>query len=114
MIIFAAALFSGIAGGMGIGGGVLLIPVLTVFLHYPQKQAQMINLIYFIPTAAVALYGHIKNDLVEKSWLAPRTAAGTAGCILGAIAAVLLPGGILRKMFGIFMCAMGIRELRQK
>ncbi|MBQ8941108.1 MAG: sulfite exporter TauE/SafE family protein [Firmicutes bacterium] len=111
MIIFAAALFSGIAGGMGLGGGAVLIPVLTLFLNMPQKQAQVINLIYFVPTAVIALTDHIKNKRIEKNILPPMTAAGVMGCIIGAFAAMLLSGGILRRMFGLFMSIMGIREL---
>lgn len=111
MIIFAAALFSGMAGGMGLGGGAVLIPVLTLFLNMPQKQAQVINLIYFVPTAVIALTDHIKNKRIEKNILPPMTAAGVMGCIIGAFAAMLLSGGILRRMFGLFMSIMGIREL---
>ncbi len=111
MIIFAAALFSGMAGGMGLGGGAVLIPVLTLFLNMPQKQAQVINLIYFVPTAVIALTDHIKNKRIEKNILPPMTAAGVMGCIIGAFAAMLLSGGILRRMFGLFMLIMGIREL---
>ena len=111
MIIFAAALFSGMAGGMGLGGGAVPIPVLTLFLNMPQKQAQVINLIYFVPTAVIALTDHIKNKRIEKNILPPMTAAGVMGCIIGAFAAMLLSGGILRRMFGLFMSIMGIREL---
>ena len=111
MIIFAAALFSGMAGGMGLGGGAVLIPVLTLFLNMPQKQAQVINLIYFVPTAVIALTDHIKNKRIEKNILPPMTAAGVMGCIIGAFAAMLLSGGILRRMFGLFMSIMCIREL---
>ena len=39
------------------------------------------------------------------------TAAGVMGCIIGAFAAMLLSGGVLRRMFGLFMSIMGIREL---
>ncbi len=111
MIIFAAALFSGMAGGMGLGGGAVLIPVLTLFFNMPQKQAQVINLIYFVPTAVIALTDHIKNKRIEKNILPPMTTAGVMGCIIGAFAAMLLSGGILRRMFGLFMLIMGIREL---
>ena len=36
-------LISGVFGGLGMGGGTLLIPLLTIFLDYPQKLAQGIN-----------------------------------------------------------------------
>ena len=112
MVIFAAALFSGIAGGMGIGGGAVLIPVLTLFLHMPQKQAQVINLIYFVPTAMIALTDHIKNNRIAKKILPAMIIAGSIGCISGSAAALMLSGGVLRRLFGVFLILMGIREIQ--
>ena len=62
-IIFGA--LGGILGGMGMGGGTLLIPLLTIFTETKQKEAQGINLIVFIPMAIIALIIHFKNKLVN-------------------------------------------------
>ena len=56
--------FSGIISGMGIGGGTILIPALILILELDQHQAQGVNLIYFIPTAVVALITQTKNKNV--------------------------------------------------
>ena len=61
-VIFGA--LGGILGGMGMGGGTLLIPLLTIFTNTKQKEAQGINLIVFIPMAVIALIIHFKNKLV--------------------------------------------------
>ena len=61
MMYILIGLLSGIISGMGIGGGTLLIPALTVFMKHSQIDAQMINLIYFIPTALFAVIFHLKN-----------------------------------------------------
>ena len=45
---------SGIISGLGIGGGVILIPLLAIFTSLSQHQAQGINLAYFLPTAVAA------------------------------------------------------------
>ena len=67
IIIFAVVgIVGGVIGGMGMGGGTLLIPLLTIFSGVEQHMAQAINLIAFIPTAIVALIVHIRNKLVEK------------------------------------------------
>ena len=58
--------FAGIIGGMGMGGGTLLIPILTIFLSFEQKNAQAINLLVFIPMAIVALIIHFKNLKVNR------------------------------------------------
>ena len=64
-----AGLAGGMLGGMGMGGGTVLIPLLTILLGVPQHAAQAINLISFLPMAGVALIIHFKNGLVE---LCPR------------------------------------------
>ena len=60
-----AGIVGGILGGMGMGGGTLLIPLLTFFLDVSQKNAQAINLISFIPMAVIALILHAKNKLIN-------------------------------------------------
>ena len=56
-----AGAVSGILGGMGMGGGVLLIPILTQLLQVEQKVAQGINLIAFLPMSIAAIVVHAKN-----------------------------------------------------
>ena len=49
-------LIGGIAGGMGIGGGTLLIPLLTIFLNVAQKEAQLLNVFSFVIMAIFVVY----------------------------------------------------------
>jgi len=104
-------LASGVVCGMGIGGGAILIPALTIFLGMEQQAAQKINLVYFIPTAAIALRIHMKNGNVEKGGLWRLILFGVAGAITGAIIAVKIDGGYLRKGFAIFLLCMAVYEL---
>ena len=60
-----AGLFGGLVGGMGMGGGTLLIPILTMFLGVEQHLAQAINLLVFIPTGLIAVLIHAKNKLLD-------------------------------------------------
>ena len=50
-----AGVLSGVLGGMGMGGGTLLIPLLSLFYSVGQHTSQAVNLISFIPMAIVAL-----------------------------------------------------------
>jgi uncharacterized membrane protein YfcA len=43
-------IIGGVLGGMGMGGGTLLIPMLGIFFGLEQHVAQAINLISFILT----------------------------------------------------------------
>lgn len=58
-------ILGGFFGGMGMGGGTLLIPMLTIFLDFAQKDAQLINLITFVIMSLFALILHFKNKLVK-------------------------------------------------
>lgn len=112
--LFLVGLISGIISGMGIGGGVILIPALTLIFGFEQKIAQNINLLYFIPTAIIAIFVHSKNKTIEKQGLFKIIIFGIIGAIFGSIIAINLNGEILRKIFGWFLLIMGISEILKK
>ena len=111
--ILAGAL-AGILSGFGVGGGTLLLIYLTTFAGIAQNQAQGINLLYFLPAAGAALPAHAKNGYLEKDVLLPAIATGLACAGLGAWAATGLDGGLLRRCFGGFLLAVGLRELLRR
>lgn len=106
-----AGFLSGIISGMGIGGGMLLIPMLTIFMHVSQHQAQSINLYYFLPTAAAALIIHLKNKNIEYKKTLFIILSGIPCSMLGAYAALHMPSELLRRLFGIFLGIFGIIEV---
>lgn len=106
-----AGLAAGVLTGAGIGGGTLLLVYLTNFGGMEQRAAQGVNLLYFLLTAPPALYGHLKNGLVDKA-LAVR--AGTAGVLAAALSALVTGGwdtALLKKAFGVFTVLVGLREV---
>ncbi|TCO80086.1 sulfite exporter TauE/SafE family protein [Marinisporobacter balticus] len=114
MYLILIGFFSGIIGGMGIGGGTLLIPALTLFTPLTQQQAQGVNLLSFIPVAFVALITHFKNKDVETSISIPFIGLGILGSIIGSFLAVKLSSHILKISFGIFLFFMGAYEFFYK
>ena len=114
MLTAVFGFLSGMAGGMGIGGGALLIPALTLALGFEQKTAQLINLVCFLPAAVAALYEHKRNNRIETGILKFLIGFGLLGCVFGALAAVKADNSLLRRCFGAFLVLMGIREVRQK
>lgn len=102
---------SGIISGMGIGGGTILIPALTMFLNVNQHVAQGVNLLYFIPTAAIALFIHKKNNVLKLRLSVPIILFGIIGAALGAWIALNLDASLLRRLFGIFLFLMGSYEI---
>ncbi len=114
LIAALAGAATGVLSGFGVGGGSLLLIYMTSFAGVPQAMAQGINLLYFLPTAATALPAHFKNGYVEKPALLPAICAGLACSALTAWAATALDAGVLRKCFGVFLIAIGLRELFKK
>ncbi len=109
-----AGLLSGIISGMGIGGGTILIPALTIFMQVGQHEAQGVNLLYFIPTAAISLWVHIKNKHVNVKLAWQIALYGILGAVGGALLAGVLKADLLRRFFGFFLFAMGLYEFLKK
>ena len=104
-------LLSGIISGMGIGGGTILIPALTMFLDINQHTAQGVNLLFFIPTAIIALFIHKKNGNLDIKTAIPLMFWGLIGAMAGAFIAIRIKAEILRRLFGGFLFIMGGYEI---
>lgn len=114
MLLFLVSLLSGIISGMGIGGGTILIPALIIIFNTDQHIAQSVNLLSFIPIAAVALITHIKNKNVEIKLSLKLIILGIIGAAAGSMIAARLSSALLRRLFGIFLFFMGIYEVTVK
>ncbi len=111
MINILTGFLSGIISGMGIGGGAILIPALILFQGVSQQVAQGINLVYFLPTAIVSLFVHIRNKNVEFKTALIIGLSGILGAVGGALIATVLSGEKLRQLFGVFLFLIGIYEI---
>lgn len=110
MLVAIIGFFAGILSGLAVGGGTLLVPALVFLKDVPQHMAQGITLFSFIPTAAVAVVTHYRQGNVRPR-LAGLLAIGTVGgAVIGSMAAVQIPAEMLKKIFGLFLMAMGIYE----
>lgn len=113
MQIFLLILFgflSGIIGGMGMGGGTLLVPLLS-FLDLGQKTIQAINLVSFLPMCVVALGFHAKNRLIKPQNIGWIIIPAVIFAVLGAFLAGDTNDKILRIAFAVFLIAVGVWQL---
>lgn len=106
----AAGFFSGVTASMGLGGGFVLLICLTGFMGVPQTEAQWINLIFFLPIAALSLIFHRKNGLL-KGQVLPAVIGGLLGSAAGVFGARMLGDANLSKLFALFLAVIGLREL---
>ena len=113
MDIFLFILFGilgGVLGGMGMGGGTLLIPLLTIFLSVEQKTAQGINLIAFLPMAIIALIIHFKNKMVSTKEILWIIIPGVIASVSFSFLASSLDNKVLGFLFGIFLILIAVYE----
>lgn len=109
-----AGTITGVLSGFGVGGGTLLLIYLTSFAGMEQTMAQGINLLYFLPAAAMALPSHARNGYIKKEAALPAIGAGLLSSAAAAWIATALDVELLRKCFGFFLLYIGVRELLQK
>ncbi len=109
VIIIVSAL-GGLIGGMGMGGGTLLIPLLTLCAGLEQHLAQAINLIAFIPMSLIAIFIHKKNGYISIKTAVPIALIALVGAVGASFAAKYTGGYELRASFGAFLIALGIYQ----
>lgn len=102
---------SGICASLGIGGGFVLLLYLSAVAGMPQKEAQLLNLIFFLPIAVLSLVFHIKNKLIDGKAIVPSVLGGLAGVFLGVLLASWLSNEWLAKLFAVFIFLIGLKEL---
>ena len=114
MKLILTGLLSGIISGMGVGGGVILIPSLVLFNGISRLEAQGINLIVFIPSAIIALLTHEKEGNLDGRYNKKIIVGGVVGAVIGAILATKIEEENLRTFFGIFLLGVGLYQLLKK
>ena len=107
IVLVAAGFAGGLIGGMGMGGGTLLIPFLTLLCGYAQHTAQGTNLLAFVPMAAISLVIHAKNGLLRMKYLPSVALPAVAASVFTSFAAMNVEGELLGKIFGWFLVAVG-------
>lgn len=109
-----AGLFSGIIGGMGLGGGAVLIIYLTVFKNTEQLRAQGINLLFFIPIAITAVIIYAFKKQIKWKITLPIAAGGVLGAAAGFFLTDIIGGNFTSKLFGGFLILLGLKEIFSK
>lgn len=102
---------AGIVSGLGMGGGTVLILILVNFLGIEQHMASATNLIFFIPTAIVAIIVNYKNKLINFKLGNTIAVLGMIGAIFGAYISSITESQSLKKYFGIFLIIISIYEI---
>lgn len=106
-----AGILSGFFGGLGMGGGTLLIPILTIFLGFEQKLAQGINLLSFLVMAIFSIYIHNRNGYIVTRHIFWIVFFGVIFSVVGAFLMLELPSKAIKIGFGAFLCVLAVLEM---
>src|SRR5690348_3004718 len=100
LIVLAAGGGAGILGALlGIGGGVVLVPFLTLVLHFPITEAAAISLVTVIATSSTVTANRAGAHLVNLRLAMTLEVATAAGSLLGGLTAQLLAERTLQRVF---------------
>ena len=115
--LFAALVAFGVVTGvmsglLGVGGGTLMVPFLTLAVGLSQHTAEATSLLVVLPTAIVASY-FLHRKGVGDLYVALRFGAlGAGGGVLGALLALALPAHVLKIVFALFLALVAVRLVR--
>lgn len=111
MLEILTGVIAGIVSGTGMGGGTILILILSVFMGIDQHIAQATNLVFFVPTSITAIITVIKEKLIVWKIAIPVAISGIVGAIIGARISLNMNVNNLKKYFGYFLIIITIHEI---
>ncbi len=115
LILLAGAFCAGMLGSLtGLGGGVVLIPLLTLAFGYDIRYAVGTSLIASIATSSGAASAYIKEGITNIRIGMFLEIATTSGAIIGAAVAVLIPTHMVAITFGTVLLFSAVMSLRKK
>lgn len=102
----------GVLGGMlGVGGGVFLVPILTLLMGFEAHKAIGLSTAFIIPTMMSSFLKHYSAGNVDLKFAAIIIVGGIIGGYLGATLAQHIPGAMLKKIFGVFLLITAARMI---
>jgi len=107
-------MLSGVISGLGMGGGTVLIMLMSYFFDYPQQMLQSINLLYYIPTTLVAGFVYAKKKYIDYKVGFFIIITALIGAYIGSKIAINIDTNLLRKIFATYLVATGIIFLLKK
>lgn len=108
--VVVAGVTAGILSALfGVGGGILMVPFITLVLDESQHLAEGTSLLVIVPTAIAGVIAHQRRGFVSYRHAALLALGGIGGALVGAWLALRLDAQVLQRFFGVFVLVMGAR-----
>jgi uncharacterized membrane protein YfcA len=115
LIILFGSYFAGLLGSLtGLGGGVVIIPLLTLLLNVDIHYAIGASLVSVIATSSGSAAAYVKEGITNMRLGMFLEIATTAGAMCGAILAVYIPTQFIAILFGVILICSALLSLRKK
>lgn len=92
----------------GVGGGIVMVPFMTIALDLTQHTAEGTSLLVIVPTALAGIIAHRRRQRIRLRHVVLLAAGGIAGSLVGASIALGIPGELLEDLFGILLTLVGL------
>jgi len=115
IILLLGAYLAGLAGSLtGLGGGVVIIPLLTLFFHVDIRYAIGAALVASIATSSGSASAYVKEGITNIRLGMFLEIATTTGAVIGAVLAIYTPVNLVAILFGVMLIFSAAMTLRKK
>src|ERR1700712_3210317 len=115
VILLLGSYLAGLLGSLtGLGGGFIIIPLLTLLLHVDIHYAIGASLVSVIATSSGSAAAYVKEGITNIRLGMFLEIATTAGAFTGAILAIYIPTHFITILFGFILITSAIMSLRQR
>ncbi len=115
VVLFAAAVFAGVLGSLlGLGGGIIVIPVLTLLMGVDIRYAVGASIVSVIATSSGATAAHLREGVANLRAGMLLETATTTGAVLGALVAAFVAANALFLIFAVVLAYSAVAMFRRR
>ena len=98
-----------LAGLLGVGGGILMVPAMVLLMNFGQHVAQGTSLLVIIPAALTGSITHYRNGRLLLRDAVFLALGGAIGAVFGSVFALSVEDAVLRRLFAGLLLVSGLR-----
>ena len=98
-----------LAGLLGVGGGLIMVPLLVMIMGLGQQMAQGISLLVIVPTSIVAIWRLHKSSLIDWSMVMVMAVGSILGAAISSNFVQYIDSKLLTKIFGFCVILVGLK-----
>ncbi|OWP83954.1 permease [Flavobacterium davisii] len=116
IVLVITGLLAGVLSGLvGVGGGIIMVPMMVFVLGFSQHQAQGTSLaVLVVPVTALAVFNYYKEGYINWKYAAVIALFFVVGSYVGSKLAVSLDQKMLKKVFSIILILIGSKMFLEK